>query len=86
MNKTKKFIAYSLILFLWIFLLEAISFTTLYVIQNKYNSLYFDYSKINIKPDLSNQNYSENLVGYHLKKILMNLELVLMMVAISLVV
>ena len=61
MNKTKKFIAYSLILFLWIFLLEAISFTTLYVIQNKYNSLYFDYSKINIKPDLSNQNYSEKL-------------------------
>ena len=61
MNKTKKFIAYSLILFLWIILLEAISFTTLYVIQNKYNSLYFDYSKINIKPDLSNPNYSKKL-------------------------
>ncbi len=61
MNKTKKFIAYFLILFLWIFLLEIFSFSIIYVVQNKYNSLYFDYSRISSKPDSSNPNYSKNL-------------------------
>jgi len=61
MKLTKNFIGYLVIFFIIFLLIELVSFSVVYSLQNRYHSLYFDPSLISETPFEKSPNYSNSL-------------------------